>query len=150
MRVRSGVVLAGVVLGGVVLAACGSPSPGKARSDPAGTSPPQPASVSVVWNPGMNRGHRHEPVTTGGAALAARLAHDVHTAVPFAPGVYNCPADFGRSARLTFTYADRTERVTVTLTGCPSLRIPGDRRRLQGGQVATDLAPITPPDLRRG
>lgn len=109
------------------------------------TVAPRPAGVIAVWLPGLNAAGG--PTSTrGGAAIAGRLAGDILTAPRFPPGTYSCPMDDASESRLAFRYAGTSavQRVTVKLTGCPTITAPGRAARRTDPALVCDLASIAP------
>jgi hypothetical protein len=110
------------------------------------SSPPvsNPGGVTVRWVPNLNWKHAHRVVRHGSAALARKLRHDIAAARVFPAGVYACPMDTGVAARLTLRRGDTVEQAVARLTGCATVKVPGQRARFVTDALRRDLATIAP------
>ena len=121
---------------------------------PVGTTPTvsrHPASVIIVWLPGLNSKRCEAVVTRGGSRIASDLARDIDSApVARTRGVINCPDDDGTTARLYFKFDHNQpmEEIDAPLSGCAWITAAGPSSRASTAQFGADLRTLAPPAWR--
>jgi hypothetical protein len=124
MPAHSGAVYASPPVGTPEPGRCALPSEPFTAKRPTAlvTVDPDPSAVTAIWYPGLNTPSADctASVAQVGTKLARTLAADIRSAQPVKNGRYNCPADLARGVVLYFTYPDRAQAqtVTVSVSGC--------------------------------
>jgi hypothetical protein len=109
--------------------------------------PRHPTGAAILWLPGLNSTTCAIATTHLGAAPAAALARAITRAPAISNGArFNCAADDGTGASITFTYAQHrlAPSLTVDLSGCRSISQSGKKSRSMTTDVSRALARRAP------